>query len=126
VIVIDASAVVELLLRTGAGLRVADDGGPLVAPHLLDTEVLHAFRTLVRLRSVGLSRAEAALQSFARLPLERLPHDVLRTRVWELRANLSAYDATYVAAAESLGLPLVTCDGRLARAPGHRATVEAF
>jgi predicted nucleic acid-binding protein len=130
VIVLDASALVELLRGTTKGdridERIARDGGPYLAPHLVDLEVLHAFRELVRFGDVELDRAVAALSTFARFPLERLPHDVLRDRVWELRENLTAYDAAYVAVAEDFRCPLVTCDGPLKRAPGNRATIELF
>ena len=60
----------------------------------------------------------------AELDLRRHPDDVLSSRIWELRANVTAYDAAYLALAEALRAPLLTTDGRLARAPGHRATVE--
>ncbi len=127
-IVIDASAAVELLLRTRRGVRVAnriaEDGGPILAPHLIDPEVMQAFRELVRARQVELPDADAALALFAKLPLRRIPHDVLWTRMWALRGNITAYDATYVVVAELSKAPLVTCDGRLSRAPGHRARIE--
>ena len=127
-IVIDASAAVELLLRTTKGLavanRIARDGGPILAPHLIDPEVMQAFRELVRARHVELPHVDEALAVFAKLPLRRVPHDVLWTRMWALRDNVTAYDATYVAVAELAKAPLVTCDARLARAPGHRAKIE--
>lgn len=127
-IVVDASAAVELLLRTKKGLRVSDrvaaDGGPIVAPHLIDPEVMNAFRELVRTRQVELLQADAALAAFAKLPLRRVPHDVLWTRMWALRDNVTAYDAAYVVVAELSGATLITCDARLSRAPGHRARIE--
>jgi len=130
VIVVDASAMVELLRRTDAGVRIgrriSRDGGPCLAPHLVDLEVLQAFRELVRVGDVDLDRAVAALAAFALFPLERLPHDVLRDRVWELRANLTAYDASYVAVAEAFNCPVLTCDGPMSRAPGNRAKIELF
>ena len=129
-IVADASAIVELLLRTKKGLRIADrfarDGGPFLAPHLIDPEVMQTFRDLVRLREIDLAHADAALAAFVSFPLRRVPHDVLWTRMWALRDNLKAYDATYVVVAELSGAPLVTCDGRLSRSPGHRARIELF
>jgi predicted nucleic acid-binding protein len=128
VIVIDASAAVELLLRTPRGVRVAkriaDDGGPVFAPHVIDPEVMQAFRDLVRARQVELPRADAALAAFAKFPLRRVPHDVLWTRMWALRANVTAYDAAYVVVAELAGAPLITSDARLSRAPGHGAKIE--
>lgn len=69
-------------------------------------------------------RAQAALNDLADLPLNRYPHDVFLFRIWELRHTLTAYDAAYLALAEALAAPLVTCDARLASAPGHRAWVE--
>lgn len=127
-IVLDASAAVELLLGTPAGGRVARrlvaDGGPAHAPHLLDVEVASALRGAVARRLLEAARAAEALADLADLALERYPHGPLLDRVWGLRAKLSAYDACYVALAEELGAVLVTRDGRLARAGGHRATVE--
>ena len=129
-IVVDASAAVELLLRTKKGVRVADrianDSGPVLAPHLIDPEVMQAFRELVRTKQIEVPHAEEALAVFASMPLRRVPHDVLWTRMWALRDNISAYDATYVVVAELSGAALITCDGRLSRAPGHDATIELF
>ena len=92
----------------------------LHAPHLIDFEVVSALRAFQDRR-----RVSAALQDFAALRLSRYPGAGLLSRIWELRGHVSAYDASYVALAEMLGLPLVTTDRRLARAGGHRATVEA-
>lgn len=121
---------VELVLRTAKGLRVAEriagDTGPRLAPHLIDPEVMQALRELVRLRDIPVTRAEAALTAFISFPLRRIPHDVLWRRMWALRDNLTAYDSTYVVLAELRDCPLITCDGRLARSPGHRATIELF
>ena len=129
-IVVDASAVVELLLRTSKGVRVGDrlarDGGPFLAPHLIDPDVMQAFRDLVRLRQIEPAHAESALAAFVGFPVHRVPHDVLLERMWALRENLTAYDATYVVTAELSGATLVTCDAPLSRTPGHRAKVELF
>ena len=73
---------------------------------------------------LGTPRSRQALDDLAALDLTRWPHDVLLPRVWQLRSNLSAYDAAYVALAEALRAPLLTCDRRLAAAPGHRALIE--
>jgi predicted nucleic acid-binding protein len=70
------------------------------------------------------ARGQEALQDFLDLPLVRYPHDFLLPRVWELRKDLTAYDAVYVALAEALGFPLVTCDANIAGAPGHSAEVD--
>lgn len=127
-IVPDASAVLEMLLRTPAASAVeartlrADE--TLHAPHLLDVEVGQVLRRYARTGEVSDERAGQALADLADLPLVRYPHDLLLTRVWELRHNLTAYDAVYVALAELLGAPLVTRDARLAMAPGHQAQVE--
>jgi predicted nucleic acid-binding protein len=77
-------------------------------------------------REIGDERAADARSDFAELALVRYPHQPLNDRVWELRHNLTAYDATFVALAEVLAAPLVTCDARLASAPGHDARIELF
>ena len=128
-LVVDTSAVVGALVGrppVGAVLdRLAADGD-LSAPHLLDVEFLHALRRLVRTGELGEDRAADARGDFAALAIARYEHTVVADRVWELRHGLTAYDATFVALAELLEVPLVTCDARLARAPGHHATVELF
>jgi predicted nucleic acid-binding protein len=102
--------------------RLAEDGD-LHAPHLIDTEVLHALRRLLRRGQISAERAHDARTDFAELTLVRYPHEPLNDRVWELRDNLTAYDATFVALAEALGVLLITCDARLAAA-GHHAHIE--
>jgi predicted nucleic acid-binding protein len=128
VIVLDASAVLELLLSTRAGARVAarlaESSESLHAPHLLDLEVAQVLRRAEATGALSARRSRAAIQDLADLDLQRYPHDVLLPRVWDLRRNVTAYDAAYLALAEALGAPVVTFDARLARAPGHRATVE--
>jgi predicted nucleic acid-binding protein len=128
VLVVDTSAVVAAL--TGrppvAGLAERLGADDLAAPHLLDVELLHALRRLVLGGRLGEDRAADARDDFADLAIARYGHTALADRVWELRAGLTAYDATFVALAELLDAPLVTCDARLARAPGHRARVELF
>lgn len=127
-IVLDASALVELLLNTarGATIRglVADPGQSLHVPHLADVEVVHALRHICRDGQMTGMRAVAAVDDLRALDLQRHSHEPLLGRVWALRANLSAYDAVYVALAEALDALLITCDGRLARAPGSRARVR--
>lgn len=126
--VLDASAAIEWLLQTKAGARVEarifSRAAALHAPHLLDIEVAQVLRRYVAAGAVTASRGRAALEDLADLSLTRYPHEWLLERVWELRDNLTAYDAAYVALAEALDLPLVTCDGKMASAPGHRARVE--
>ena len=127
-IVIDASAVLELLLGSRAGLRVMERTfgrhETLHAPDLLDLEVVQVLRRYVRESELSVGRAEQALEDLADLPLERYPHEPFIERIWELRDNLTAYDAVYVALAELLVAPLLTLDARLVRSRGHRATVE--
>jgi len=128
VIVIDASALLELVLRTERGERVADRAldprERLHAPHLLDVEVVQTLRRLVRLKELDPARAALALDDHLALGVERHAHAELVPRLWQLRETLTAYDAAYVALAEGLNAPLLTCDGKLARAQGHKATVE--
>ena len=124
-IVVDTSAVVEALVTPEAGaLRSRLSEAPsLHCPHLVDSEVVHALRGLVRRDLLAADRAHAALSDFASLAIVRYPATPLLGRMWELRDALTAHDATFVALAETLGCPLVTCDARLDRAL-HRATIE--
>jgi predicted nucleic acid-binding protein len=128
VIVLDASAVIELLLQTDTGRRVARRIAPrsqgLHAPHLVDVEVLQVLRRYEAHGALSPQRAAEAVADLAQVDLRRHPHDVLLSRIWELRASVTAYDAAYLALAEALRAPLLTTDGRLARAHGHRASVE--
>ncbi len=127
-IVLDASAALEALLRTPAAAKVEQrifaEGETLHAPHLLDLEVAQVLRRYTSSGQVAADRCRAALDDLADFPLARYPHDFLLPRIWELRANLTAYDAAYVALAEILEAPLLTRDERLAAAPGHRARIE--
>jgi predicted nucleic acid-binding protein len=127
-IVLDASAVVELVLATAAGRRIAsriaDPNIALHVPHLVDVEVAQALRRCAASGDIDADDAFTALATLRELPLERHGHDALLDRVWALRQNVTAYDAVYVALAEALGGVLVTCDRKLARAPGHSALVE--
>jgi predicted nucleic acid-binding protein len=128
VIVLDASAVLELLLGTPRGRmvaeRIADPALGLHAPHLVDVEVAQALRRYVKGGEIDETAGVVALEDLRSLDVERHPHEPLLTRVWELRENLTAYDAVYVALAEALDSKLVTCDGRLGRAPGMRGRVD--
>lgn len=129
-IVIDASAVLELVLRTERGGRVADrvldPRERLHGPHLLDIEVAQTLRRLVLLKELQPRRAELALDDYLALVIERYAHVDLLPRLWSLRDALTAYDAAYVALAEGLGAPVVTCDAKLARSHGHTAAMELF
>jgi predicted nucleic acid-binding protein len=129
VIVVDTSAVLAALLArpvtTDVDERLVDDGD-LQAPHLIDVEFLHALRRLVRSRVLSEARASEVRNDFADLAIERYPHPPLADRMWELRPNLTAYDASFIVLSEALNVPLVTCDARLAASSGHGATVEVF
>jgi len=122
VIVLDASAAVLGLLNDGEARRMLRDDA-VVCPHLTDSEVVHALRAQVLRGDLDAREAGRAIEVWSRLGLSRLAVHGLLGRVWELRENLSAYDATYVALAEALEVPLVTADGRLGRAPGPRCTI---
>jgi predicted nucleic acid-binding protein len=128
--VLDASAVVELLLATERGravaARMADPRLSLDAPHLLDVEVAQALRRLVGVGELDDRTAEAALDDLVALDIERHSHEWLLGRVWSLRENLTAYDAVYVALAEALDTTVWTCDARLRRAPGAGLRVEVI
>jgi predicted nucleic acid-binding protein len=127
-IVLDASALVELLLGTERGrfiaARIADPGLGLHAPHLADVEIAQALRRYVREGDLEPDSAKSALEDLRSLDLERHAHEPLLDRVWALRQNLTAYDAVYVALAEALDTTLLTCDAKLARAPGISRRVE--
>jgi predicted nucleic acid-binding protein len=128
VIVLDASAVLEVLLRTPAGRRIEErmfaPGETLHAPHLLDVEIAHVLRRYVLRRELSSVQASARLELFAQFPIRRYAHEPLLARMWTLRANLTAYAAAYVALAEGLRASLVTRDERIAHAKGHTARVE--
>jgi predicted nucleic acid-binding protein len=128
VIVLDASAAIEWLLKSPAGIKIDERifslSESLHAPHLLDIEVAQVLRRYVREKMITAQRGQEALEDLAGLPLDRYPHDFLIPRVWELRATLTAYDAVYVALAELLDASLLTCDARIASASGHAANVE--
>jgi predicted nucleic acid-binding protein len=128
VIVADASVVLELLLRTPASApveaRLFDSGETLHAPHLLDVEVAQVLRRYAARSEISAARGRLGLGILSRFPILRYPHEPLLTRIWALRANMTAYDAAYVALAEALGATLVTRDERLSTAPGTRAKIE--
>jgi predicted nucleic acid-binding protein len=128
VIVVDASALLDVLLRAPAARalqsRLFESGQTLHAPHLLDLEVTQVLRRCVASGQIDEERGRAALSDLAEFPLRRYPHVFLLPRVWELRTNLTAYDAAYVALAEVLDAALVTRDQRLAAAAKRRVRVE--
>ncbi len=127
-IVIDASVVVDVLLRVSGSERLMErllaPGALLNAPHLLDIEVTQVLRRYVRQRELTPARADEALQDLADLPVERWTHTLLLPRIWLYRDNLSAYDATYLALADALDCRVLTRDVRFAAAPPCAERVE--
>ena len=124
--VIDASVAAEYLLRTPLGLHVAPllETSELLAPALLDVEVLSVLKRAVRREVLTDARAREALGDLATWPIERLAHPHLLTQAWAYSFQLSAYDAVYAAAAKLFGIPLLTADGPLANAPGLEIAVQ--
>jgi predicted nucleic acid-binding protein len=129
VLVVDSSAIVETLVATDPEprlrARLAADG-ELHAPHLIDLEVLDVLRRFVRRGKLSPQRADDARAEYRELAITRYPHHGLVDQIWQLRHNLTAYDAVYVALAAALDAPLITCDGRLGAAANERARVEVF
>lgn len=126
-IVADASVVVDLLLTGGEASGLSDlllGEEPIAAPHLLDLEVAQVLRRWNLRGALDDDRARQALDDLLALPIARQPHDLLVERVWELRDNLTAYDAAYLALAELLDARLVTLDRGLAAVAGR--TVEVL
>ena len=127
-IVLDASAAVELLLDTATGRRIAtlieDPAVGLHVPHLVDVEAASALRRLVREGVLEEDDAEAAIADLLALDLQRHSHEGLLERTWALRNNMTAYDGVYVALAEALAATLVTCDAKPARAPGTKVRIQ--
>ena len=129
-ILLDASAAVEWLIQSPRGIKVErrlfSPAPSIHAPHLLDIEVAQAIRRYVRENSIPAQRGAESLQDLRNLGINMYPHDLLMPRIWELRATLTACDAAYVALAELLGAPLITCDRKIAGASGHSANVEVM
>lgn len=129
-IVLDASAVLAWLLRLGAAAsidrRLGSSGESLHAPHLLNVEVLHVLRRRALRGELSRTRSDEALEDLLDMNVSLYPHAPLAGRIWELRENLTAYDAAYIALAEALDAPLITTDARLARSSGHRAAIELY
>ena len=126
-IVVDASVLAVALGDDGpdgATSRSALAGETLIAPELIDLEVLSVLRRQVMAGNMPPARAELALSDLADLPMRRAPHRPLLQRCWELRQTITVYDAAYIALAETLGIALVTADARLSRAPGVRCQVD--
>ena len=127
-IVPDASAIVEWLLQSERGARVAkvlfSGTHALHSPHLLEVEVMQGLRRCEAAGLIRPSRTQEAIQDFLDLPIKRHPHEPLLWRIWDLHGNLVAYDAAYVALAETLGATVLTCDVKMGRASGHYARIE--
>jgi len=129
-IVLDTSAAIDWLLQTPSGLRIEQriysHEDTLHSVHLIDVEFVQVLRRLVREGALTPRRAEEAMEDMAALRMTRYAPVVLMQRIWQLRQNLTAYDAAYVALAEALQAPLITRDHRIASAPGHSAAIEVF
>lgn len=126
-IVLDASAAVEWILGLPHGADVADrlaSASTVHAPHLLGVEVAQVVRRYVARGELAANRGGEALGDLADLDVVQHAHEPLLPTMWRLRENLSAYDASYVALALALDVPLVTLDARLATSPGHGARID--
>lgn len=128
-IVLDASAAIDLLLRiepnaASIAARIGRSRESLHAPSLIDVEVLHALRRYTLTGELPASASREVLQDLLAARITRYPFVSLLERMWELRANISAFDAAYVALADALKAPLLTCDRKLARTKGHGASIE--
>jgi len=127
-IVLDASAAIEFILEMGHAPAVekamSTPGQSIHVPHLIDVEVAHVLRRYALSGLIDPERCEIALSDFLDLAATRYPHEEFLARIWELRNSVGACDAAYVALAESLDAPLLTCDRKLARTSGHGARIE--
>lgn len=127
-IVVDASALIEVLLNTSHGSRITerlfDKRDTLHAPHLIDVEVAQVMRRYARAGELAAVRGRQALDDLGDFPITRYPHQPFLPRIWELRDNVTACDAAYVALAEALAAPMITRDAKLAASAGHRARIE--
>lgn len=129
-IVVDASALVETLLQlplaAAVEAKIFGEGETLHAPHLIDVEVAQVVRRYTTRGDIEPERASTALTDLADFPIQRYPHTFLLPRIWQLRSNVSAYDAAYVALAEALDAELITRDGRLAKAVAGGVRVRSI
>ena len=127
-IVLDASVVIELLTNGDMAAMIGEELGKgdelFLVPHLIDVEVVSAIRRMAAAQKLDPYRTRQYLNDLATLPAERYSHTPLLGRIWELRHNFTAYDATYIALAEATSSVLYTCDAKLCA--GHRAKVVMF
>lgn len=125
-IVLDASAAVDVLVGSARAARIALrlQNVRVQVPHLIDIELTHVLRRAAAAGAMTAQHAEAVLSAWQQTDIDRHPHAPYLLRVWQLRAALTAYDAMYVALAEALRAPLLTCDAKLARSHGHTAKIE--
>lgn len=127
-IVVDASLALDLMLATSDSYelkqRLENSGEELVAPELLDLELLQSLRRQLRLKKITRARAAEAVDTLHELPVARIGHGQFLDRIWQLRDNLTAYDAAYVALAEAMEAPIWTRDRKYLGASGHRAVIE--
>jgi predicted nucleic acid-binding protein len=135
VIVLDASAAIDALLNIGASADIRariqaeeskNASGNLHVPHIFEVEVLGSLRRHYLRGLLSEERARIALNRLSNMRLTRHPHTPSIERIWELKNNITAYDAAYIALSETLDAPLITTDGRLARSSRHRASIELF
>jgi len=127
--VVDASAILEVLLQTDAAAEVEEHlfgSGTLHAPHLLDLEVAQVLRRSEKAGELSPRRGREALDDLSAFRIERYAHTAFLSRIWSMRDHATAHDACYLALAEVLEAPLVTRDRRLAALPGHGAAVEVI
>jgi len=127
-LVIDNSALIEFFtaVRPDRALRQRILTSTPIAPELLDAEALHSLRRMSRNGEIRSDHAEQTLVEILSAPILRTAHRPLAGRAWQLRHAITAYDALYVALAERLNIPLVTCDAKLARSNGHNAKIELY
>jgi predicted nucleic acid-binding protein len=128
VIVVDSSIILEVLLRTKSAesieKKIFSRGQTLHAPHLIDIEIAQVIRRYISAGELTPERGMQAIEDLIDVRITRYSHDIFLPRIWELRTNMTAYDAAYVALAEILDSPLLTRDAKLARSQGSMAKIQ--